>query len=115
MFFDKCKTVFWDAVNPFFDVVYNAKTNVYSGEIKAKQPRIKGYPSIEKNIGHAIATLNLNADVLVEARKEKWYHVQNEKERTGKSWEELFNHYLNLRPYTDFHEFVLLAIRKQAP
>ncbi len=75
--------------------------------------KIKGFYQIKENIQHVIDTLNLNAPILVTARKRKWEMVLETKEKENKSWEELFDYYLHHNTPVDFIEFVLLAIRKQ--
>jgi len=111
--FDQCFTSSWDQVNPFFDVRFNPKTNVLSGEIIPKERSIPGYPSIKSRIQYVIDTLNFNTPILIEARRTKWENVQATKQEKDLSWQELFDYYLNMTPFTSFHEFVLLAIRKQ--
>ena len=113
--FDKCVTQSWDNVNPFFDVELYPKTKDVTGKIIAKQQNVNGYPSIKNKITNAIAILNLNAEILIEARKQKWEEAIKIKEKREYTWMQLFEYYLNLNPLTDFSEFVLLAIRKQAP
>jgi len=112
--FEGCKTTSWNELNPFFDVEFNRKTGVISGRIKGRQKRVAGYPPIDDRIAEVIGSkLNLNSEILVEARKVKWQQVLEVKNRTQKSWEELFDFYLNLIPNTDFQEFVLMSLRKQ--
>jgi hypothetical protein len=112
--FNKCLTTSWDSVNPFFDIEYNGRSGIVSGKITAKEANIDGYPAIKPSIEYAINTLNLNAPILIEARKAKWEQVLVNKEELNYNWAELFDYYLNTNPYTDFFEFVLLSIRKQA-
>ncbi|MEI6138505.1 MAG: retron system putative HNH endonuclease [Mariniphaga sp.] len=111
--FEQCLTSSWNQTNPFFDVEFNRKSGVISGKIEAKQANVKGYPSVNSRITYAIDTLNLNTPVLVNARKSKWEMVLQTKQEKGIDWQSLFNYYLNSTSLTDFHEFVLLAIRKQ--
>lgn len=113
MLFRNCQTVSWDRPNPFFDVEFNRRTGVVSGKIIPKQENVKGFPSVQPTIGHAIETLNLNAEVLVTARKARWEAALNTKKVKEHDWKQLFAYYLEHREPTDFHEFVLLAIRKQ--
>lgn len=110
--FDKCVTTSWDKPNPFFDVEFNKKTKLISGKIIPRESNISSFPSIKQNIQHAIDSLNLNAPILMDARKDKWEIVQRDKEEQGYSWQQTFEHYLG-QYGTDFYEFVLLAIRKQ--
>lgn len=113
LFFKHCITSSWNQTNPFFDVEFNSRTGVISGKITAKEANVIGYPSIKTRIEYAIDVLNLNAPILIEARKKKWQMVLQTKQKNVFSWQDLFNHYLNKNPNTDFHEFVMLAIRKQ--
>jgi uncharacterized protein (TIGR02646 family) len=109
----KCVTLSWDSVNPFFDVEFNRRSGIVSGKIIAKEANIDGYPTMNPCVEYAINSLNLNAQVLVDARKEKWNQVLEIQEAHNYNWIDLFNYYLDTNPYTDFCEFVLLAIRKQ--
>ncbi len=111
--FNKCRTTSWDFVNPFFDIEFNGRSGIVSGKIIAKEANIDGYPPIKQNIENAINTLNLNAPVLIAARKEKWEQVLANKNLLKFNWTELFDYYLKTNPFTDFYEFVLLAIKKQ--
>jgi uncharacterized protein (TIGR02646 family) len=111
--FDQCTTTSWDQVNPFFDVKYNPKTRFLPGEIIPKDRYIDGFPSLKSRIQNAIDTLNLNAPILIEARRTKWESVLETKQKNGLDWQKLFDYYLRMNPLTSFHEFVLLAIRKQ--
>lgn len=113
IFFKHCLTSSWNQTNPFFDVEFNRRTGVISGKIIAKNANIDGYPSINTRIQYAIDILNLNAPILMEARKKKWELVLQTKKENKDNWQDLFDYYLNTNPYTDFQEFVLLAIRKQ--
>lgn len=111
--FEKCLTTSWDSLNPFFDVEYNPKTQFYSGKIIPRNTNLQGYPNNTKRIREAIEMLNLNAEILVRARQRKWELVLENKEKINWNWYELFSYYLHSP--TDFAEYVLLAIRKQAP
>lgn len=113
--FDQCTTTSWNQVNPFFDVKYNPKTRFLSGEIIPKERNIDGFPSLKSRIQNTIDTLNLNAPILIEARKSKWENVCETKQEKGFNWQQLFDFYLKMKPLTNFHEFVLLTIRKQEP
>ncbi len=111
----RCLTISWDELNPFFDVEYNPRTQLYSGKLIPRNANTNGFPSNHQRVNEAIHVLNLNAEILINARKEKWEMVKQTKDELGFSWQELFKYYLNLYPLADFHEFVLLAIRKQVP
>jgi uncharacterized protein (TIGR02646 family) len=113
--FERCLTTAWNNLNPFFDVEYNPRTELYSGKLIPRNVNLSGYPRNQQRVQDAIQVLNLNAEILINARKEKWESVKVTKDELGLSWQELFDHYLNLNPLTDFSEFVLLAIRKQVP
>ncbi len=76
---------------------------------------MNGYPNNELRVQDTIQVLNLNAEILTNARKEKWESVKQTREKLGLNWQDLFEHYLTMKPLTDFSEFVLLAIRKQVP
>lgn len=110
--FTKCHTTDWDNLNPFFEVQYNRRTKFLSGKIMAKEKNIEGFPTNKPRIERAIYVLNLNAEILVEARKDKWKEVLKTKAEKECNWKELFDYYLALNPFTEYHEFVLLAIRK---
>jgi uncharacterized protein (TIGR02646 family) len=110
--FDKCLTQNLNSPNPFFDVEYNPRTQLFSGRIIPRNQNMQGYPRNESRIREAIDVLNLNAQVLVEARKQKWYTVEDTREKLGLTWEDLFQNYLNM-PGAGFSEFILLAIRKK--
>ena len=101
LLFNTCLSTTWNSINPFFDVEYNPRTELYSGN----QQRVKD----------TIQVLNLNAEILINARKEKWESVKQTREKLGLNWQDLFAHYLTMNLLTDFSEFVLLAIRKQVP
>jgi uncharacterized protein (TIGR02646 family) len=111
--FNQCITNSWDKVNPFFDVKFNPKMNFLSGEIIPREENLDEFPSIKSRIQYAINTLNLNAPILIEARKTKWENVLETKQEKELNWQQLFDFYLNMKPFTSFHEFILLAIRKQ--
>jgi uncharacterized protein (TIGR02646 family) len=111
--FDQCITTSWNDLNPFFDVDYNQKTQLFSGRIIPRNTNLNGFPNNQQRVNEAIHILNLNAEILINARKAKWETVKQIKDELGFSWQELFDHYLNLNPLTDFSEFILLAIRKQ--
>lgn len=111
--FDKCVTNSWAKTNPFFDIEFNRKLSLVTGRIVPKEMKVDGFPRIKENIQHVIDTLNLNAPILITARKRKWEMVLDTREKENKSWEELVDYYLNHNTPVDFIEFVLLAIRKQ--
>lgn len=113
--FQQCKTNSWNELNPFFDVEYSTRTMLYSGRIIPRNANVNGFPSNQNRAKEAIEVLNLNAEILINARKAKWEIVVQVKDELGFTWQELFDYYLNLNPLTDFSEFVLLAIRKQVP
>ncbi len=110
--FENCITTSWDNINPFFDIEFNRKIRLVSGKIIPKESNVSGFPSIKKNIQNVIDMLNLNAPILIEARKEKWQSVLQTKQKMNLDWRGLFEHYLRIKS-TDFYEFVLIAIRKQ--
>lgn len=110
--FEKCISSSWNNINPFFDIEFNSKIHLVSGKIIPKEANISGFPSIKKNIQNAIDILNLNATILIEARKEKWQSVLVTKQEMNLNWRELFDYYAQIES-TDFYEFVLIAIRKQ--
>ena len=115
-FFEKCITTQLDKMNPFFDVEYNRRADLISGKIIAKEQRIDGFPGIRHRIEHVIDNvLNLNAPILKDARKAKWESVLITKAEFGYDWYALFDYFITLTEPTNFHEFVLLAIRKQIP
>jgi uncharacterized protein (TIGR02646 family) len=111
--FDNCLTINWDQINPFFDIEFNRKLGLVSGKIIARESNIKAYPPIKQRIEYTIKTLNLNTQILIDARKFKWEEVLRTRNDFSYSWEDLFRYYLEMHSYTDFYEFVLLAIRKQ--
>jgi uncharacterized protein (TIGR02646 family) len=111
---EAAQTSSWHQLNPFFDVAYNPRTGVVSGRIVGKVPKPKSYPSPKLAIEAAIDVLNLNAPVLVEARKTAWEIVKRH-HLSGKTWQELFEEYRTGPGIIGFREFLLLAIRKQEP
>lgn len=113
--FEKCLTNAWNSLNPFFDVEYNPRTRLYSGKLIPRSANLSGYPNNQQRVQETIEVLNLNADILINARKTKWESVMQTRDGLGLSWQDLFNYYLGMNPITDFSEFVLLAIRKQEP
>ena len=105
----------WNSINPFFDVEYNPRTELYSGKLIPRNANLNGYPGNQQRVKDTIQVLNHNAEILIRARKEKWESVKQTREKLGLNWQDLFAHYLTMNPLTDFSEFVLLAIRKQVP
>jgi uncharacterized protein (TIGR02646 family) len=115
LLFNTCLSTTWNSINPFFDVEYNPKTELYSGKLIPRDANLNGYPRNQQRVKDTIQVLNLNAEILINARKEKWESVKQTREKLGLNWQDLFAHYLTMNPLTDFSEFVLLAIRKQVP
>jgi uncharacterized protein (TIGR02646 family) len=115
LLFNTCLSTTWNSINPFFDVEYNPKTELYSGKLIPRNANLNGYPGNQQRVKDTIQVLNLNAEILIRARKEKWESVKQTREKLGLNWQDLFAHYLTMKPLTDFSEFVLLAIRKQVP
>jgi uncharacterized protein (TIGR02646 family) len=113
MFFKKCITTSWSEINPFFDVKFINKIGLITGEIIPREQNVEGYPTNLDSIQNSIDVLNLNSEILIEARKVKWENVIDNKIENNISWEDLFSFYLNQKHKTDFLEFVLIAIRKQ--
>jgi len=113
--FNTCLSTTWNSINPFFDVQYNPRTQLYSGKLIPRYANLNGYPNNELRVQDTIQVLNLNAEILTNARKEKWESVKQTREKLGLNWQDLFEHYITMKPLTDFSEFVLLAIRKQVP
>ncbi len=110
--FEKCISTSWDSINPFFDIEFNSKLRLVSGKIIPREANISGFPSIKNNIQNVIDMLNLNAPILIEARKEKWQSVLDTKQKRNLDWKALFDYYVKIES-TDFYEFVLIAIHKQ--
>jgi uncharacterized protein (TIGR02646 family) len=115
LLFNTCLSTTWNSINPFFDVEYNPRTELYSGKLIPRDANLNGYPRNQQRVKDTIQVLNLNAEILINARKEKWESVKQTREKLGLNWQDLFAHYLTMNPLTDFSEFVLLAIRKQVP
>jgi uncharacterized protein (TIGR02646 family) len=115
LLFNTCLSTTWNSINPFFDVEYNPRTELYSGKLIPRNAKLNGYPGNQQRVKDTIQVLNLNAEILINARKEKWESVKQTREKLGLNWQDLFAHYLTMNPLTDFSEFVLLAIRKQVP
>jgi uncharacterized protein (TIGR02646 family) len=115
LLFNTCLSTTWNSINPFFDVEYNPRTELYSGKLIPRNAKLNGYPGNKQRVKDTIKVLNLNAEILINARKEKWESVKQTREKLGLNWQDLFAHYLTIKPLTDFSEFVLLAIRKQVP
>jgi hypothetical protein len=115
LLFNTCLSTTWNSINPFFDVEYNPRTELYSGKLIPRNAKLNGYPGNKQRVQDTIKILNLNAEILISARKEKWESVKQTREKLGLNWQDLFAHYLTMNPLTDFSEFVLLAIRKQVP
>jgi len=115
LLFNTCLSTTWNSINPFFDVEYNPRTELYSGKLIPRNANLNGYPGNKHRVQDTIQVLNLNAEILIRARKEKWESVKQTREKLGLNWQDLFAHYLTMKPLTDFSEFVLLAIRKQVP
>jgi uncharacterized protein (TIGR02646 family) len=115
LLFNTCLSTTWNSINPFFDVEYNPRTELYSGKLIPRNANLNGYPGNQQRVQDTIQVLNLNAEILINARKEKWESVKQTREKLGLNWQDLFAHYLTMNPLTDFSEFVLLAIRKQVP
>lgn len=115
LLFNTCLSTTWNSINPFFDVEYNPRTELYSGKLISRDANLNGYPRNQQRVKDTIQVLNLNAEILINARKEKWESVKQTREKLGLNWQDLFAHYLTMNPLTDFSEFVLLAIRKQVP
>ena len=115
LLFNTCLSTTWNSINPFFDVEYNPRTELYSGKLIPRNANLNGYPGNQQRVKDTIQVLNLNAEILIRARKEKWESVKQTREKLGLNWQDLFAHYLTMKPLTDFSEFVLLAIRKQVP
>lgn len=110
--FEKSITSSMNNTNPFLDVEFNPRTQVVSGKLLGRDTNIKGFPNIKSNVDMAISVLNLNSEKLVTARRNKWDQVIKTQLHLRYDWTQLFNYYMKISP-TDFHEFVLLAIRKQ--
>jgi hypothetical protein len=115
LLFNTCLSTTWNSINPFFDVEYNPRTELYSGKLIPRDANLNGYPRNQQRVKDTIQVLNLNAEILINARKEKWESVKQTREKLGLNWQDLSAHYLTIKPLTDFSEFVLLAIRKQVP
>jgi uncharacterized protein (TIGR02646 family) len=115
LLFNTCLSTTWNSINPFFDVEYNPRTELYSGKLIPRDANLNGYPRNQQRVKDTIQVLNLNAEILINARKEKWESVKQTRDKLGLNWQDLFAHYLTMNPLTDFSEFVLLAIRKQVP
>jgi uncharacterized protein (TIGR02646 family) len=115
LLFNTCLSTTWNSINPFFDVEYNPRTELYSGKLIPRDANLNGYPRNQQRVKDTIQVLNLNAEILISARKEKWESVKQTRDKLGLNWQDLFEHYLTIKPLTDFSEFVLLAIRKQVP
>lgn len=115
LLFNTCLSTTWNSINPFFDVEYNPRTELYSGKLIPRNANLNGYPGNQQRVQDTIQVLNLNAEILISARKEKWESVKQTRDKLGLNWQDLFAHYLTMNPLTDFSEFVLLAIRKQVP
>ena len=115
LLFNTCLSTTWNSINPFFDVEYNPRTELYSGKLIPRNAKLNGYPGNKQRVKDTIKVLNLNAEILIRVRKEKWESVKQTREKLGLNWQDLFAHYLTIKPLTDFSEFVLLAIRKQVP
>ena len=115
LLFNTCLSTTWNSINPFFDVEYNPRTELYSGKLIPRDANLNGYPRNQQRVKDTIQVLNLNAEILISARKEKWESVNQTRDKLGLNWQDLFAHYLTMNPLTDFSEFVLLAIRKQVP
>ena len=115
LLFNTCLSTTWNSINPFFDVEYNPRTELYSGKLIPRDANLNGYPRNQQRVKDTIQVLNLNAEILISARKEKWESVKQTRDKLGLNWQDLSAHYLTIKPLTDFSEFVLLAIRKQVP
>jgi len=115
LLFNTCLSTTWNSINPFFDVEYNPRTELYSGKLIPRDANLNGYPRNQQRVKDTIQVLNLNAEILISARKEKWESVNQTRDKLGLNWQDLFEHYLTMNPLTDFSEFVLLAISKQVP
>lgn len=110
---DVCLTRNRTYINPFFEAEKN-RTGDITGRIAPRRSlNVPGYPPVEQIISQVIDTLNLNSEVLINARLSRWEEIIKEHVEHGIAWEDLFERYLIQNPKTNFHEFVLLAIHRQ--
>jgi uncharacterized protein (TIGR02646 family) len=83
LLFNICLSTTWNSINPFFDVEYNPRTELYSGKLIPRNANLNGYPGNKHRVQDTIKVLNLNAEILINARKEKWESVKQTREKLG--------------------------------